>query len=110
MAAAELLKIEMIVGRSAPQAQRVDGLAAICNDGPIEWHTDQGGGAARDGLQIPAVHLERAAELDFYCLVRTKHLPGIAAAQPEVRTFALPAVFDRLLEHAIFITQSVAHR
>ena len=31
-------------------------------------------------------------------------------AQPVVRTFTLPAVFDRLLEHAIFVAESVAHR
>src|SRR4051812_28495100 len=59
---------------------------------------------------ISAVHLERAAELDFYCLVQTTHLPRVVTAQPMVRAFALPAVFDGLLEHAIFISQSVAHR
>src|SRR5271166_4979289 len=42
--------------------------------------------------------------------VRTKDFPRVVAAQPVIRTFALPAVFDRLPEHAIFITQPVTHR
>ena len=32
------------------------------------------------------------------------------AAWPVVRTFTLPAVFDGLLEYAIFITQPISHR
>src|SRR5882757_6887725 len=94
IAAAEFLKVEIVLCRSRPQAQRVDGFTAVANNRPIERDTDQGRGSARDGLQPSAVYLEGAAQLHFHGLVRTTDLPRIGALQPVVRNFALPAVFD----------------
>ena len=61
------------------------------------------------GAQAPAAHLERAVQLDFHLLVRPSDLPGVRAAEPVVRLFVLPAVLDGLAEHAVFVTQPVAH-
>src|SRR5689334_4323302 len=94
IAAAEFLKIEIIMRRGPPEPQRIDGFAAVSDHRPIKRDTDQGRGSAWDGLQPPAVHLESAAELDFNGLIGTRDLPGVPTAQPVVRTFTLPAVFN----------------
>ena len=110
IAAAECLKVE-IVGRSCrPQPQRIDGLAAVADHGPIKRDTDQRGGPAGYGAQLSTDHLERAVEFDFDRLVGTRDLPGILPTQPVVRLFMLPAVLDGLFEDAVFVTQPIAHR
>ena len=45
--AAEFLKVEVVMGRGAPEPQAVDGLAAEANDGPVEGNADQGRGTTR---------------------------------------------------------------
>ena len=47
IAAAELLKIEVIRRGRGPQPKRVDGLAAVSDDRTIIWNADQTGGLAR---------------------------------------------------------------
>ena len=56
------------------------------------------------------MHLERAAELDFNCLLRPGDLPRIGVSQPIVRVLVLPAVLDGLAENALLVAQPVAHR
>ena len=58
---------------------------------------------------MPVLQCERTVEFDLDRLVRTRHLPRVLATQPVVGLFALPAVLDRLPEHAVFVTQPVAH-
>ncbi len=55
------------------------------------------------------MHRERAIQFDLDGLVRTGHLPRVLAAQPIVRLFVLPAILNGLFEHAVFVTQPVAH-
>src|SRR5687768_4079308 len=43
VAAAEPLEVEVIRRRSGPEAQRVDGLAAVADDRTVERDADQGG-------------------------------------------------------------------
>ena len=45
--AAEFLKVELVMGRGAPEPQAVDGLAAEADHGPVEWNADQGRGTTR---------------------------------------------------------------
>src|SRR5207245_7513367 len=64
---------------------------------------------AGNRLQSPTADFERAIQLDSDLLVRTRDLPWIRVTQPVVRPLLLPAVVDRLPEHAVFVAQSVAH-
>ena len=110
VARAELLEVEVVVRRGAPQPQAVDGLAAEADHGPVVGNADQGRGAIGDDLQVALVHLEGAAELDLDGLAAARDLPRVLPAQPVVRMLALPAVLDRLPEHAVLVAQAVAHR
>src|ERR1051325_6130083 len=103
------LKIEVIGCARGPETQCVDGLAAIANYGPIKGNTDQARGLPNDSAQAPAVHLEGAVELDFNLLLRAVSLPRVREAEPIVRLFLLPPITDGLPEHAVFVTQPVAH-
>src|SRR6516164_8755717 len=94
IAAAEFLKVEIVVRRSAPQAQAVDGLPTKADDGSIKRDANQGRGAAGHNLQIPAMHLERAAKFELDGFVAARYLPRVVSAQPIIRTFALPTIFD----------------
>ena len=109
VAVAELLEVEEIRGRGGPQSQRVDRLAAVADDRPIEGNADQARWPSQDRPQLPAVHLERAVEFDLDFFVRPRDLPGVGATQPIVGLLLLPAILDRLPEDAVLITQAVAH-
>ena len=61
------------------------------------------------GTEAPLLQRERAIELDFHGVVGTRDLPRVRPAQPIVRLFLLPAVPDRLFEHAVFIAQAISH-
>src|SRR6516165_6717214 len=56
------------------------------------------------------MHVDRAEKFDFDRFLQAGDLPRVALAQPVVRLLALPAVLDRLSEHAVLVTQAVAHR
>ena len=58
----------------------------------------------------PAADLEGAVELYFHSFVWASDLPGVRPPEPVVRLFLLPAVLDGLLENAVFVAQTVAHR
>jgi hypothetical protein len=60
-------------------------------------------------MQAPLLQHERAVQSDFDGLLRAGDLPRVLAVQPVVRLFVLPAVLDGLFEHAVFVTQPVAH-
>ena len=110
IAAAEFLEVEVIMGRGFPQPQHVDGLAAKADDGPVVGDADQCRRPAGDQLHLAPVHLERAAELDLHDFAGARHLPRILMVQPVVGIFALPAVLDRLPEHAVLVAQAIASR
>ena len=52
IAAAEFLKVEVVVGRRGPEPKRIDGLAAEAHHGTIEGNADQTGRLAEDRAQI----------------------------------------------------------
>src|SRR5271155_1917871 len=108
IACSKLLKIEVIRGCRRPESKSVDRLASVAHHGTIKRYADQRRWASRNGLEITASQVEGAVYFDFNFLVGTCNLPGIVVAQPIVGTFLLPAIHDGLLEHAIFITQTIA--
>ena len=58
IAAAEFLKVEVIVCRRGPEPQRIDGLAAVADDRAIERNADESRWTADDRAQGAAAHLE----------------------------------------------------
>ena len=58
IAAAEFLKVEVIVRRRGPEPQRIDGLAAVANDRAIERNTDESRWTADDRAQGTAAYFE----------------------------------------------------
>ena len=55
------------------------------------------------------MHLERAVQRDLDPVLRAGDFPRVRAAEPVVRALPLPAVLDRLPEHAVLVAQPVAH-
>jgi hypothetical protein len=98
------------MGRGPPEPQGIDGLAAEADNRSVERDADQRRGAAGNQFHFAPVHLERATELDLHGFAGTSHLPRILMVQPVVRIFALPAVLDRLPEHAVLVAQAIARR
>jgi hypothetical protein len=83
--------------------------AAVADHRAVERQAEQAGWPAGDHGEAAAAHLERAAELDLHHVVRPRDLPRIGPPQPVVRLLQLPAVLNRLPEHAVLIAQPVAH-
>ena len=111
VAAVESLKVKVLLDRlGGPDAQLVDGLAGIANDGDIV-------GDSQDVLRVHRA-VERAAvllkalnaatELDGHGLVLTTNLPGIAVGEPLVGCLHLAAVNDLLLKQAVAVAHAVA--
>ena len=109
--AVEGLKVKVLLDRlSGPDAQLVDGLAGIANDGDV----------IRDSQDILRVHrtverasvllkaLNAATKLDGHGLVLTTDLPGIAVGEPLVGSLDLAAVNDLLLKQAVAVAHAVA--
>ena len=108
--AVEGLQIKVLLDRlGSPDAQLVDGLAGIANDGDV----------IRDGQDVLRVHraveraavllkaLDAATELDGHGLVLTTDLPGIAMGEPLVGSLDLAAVDDLLLKQAVAVAHAV---
>ena len=96
---------------SAPQAQRVDRVVVIADDG----HIIRDGADRRilfvDTFQAAVfvrAHVGIAAEADIDSLVDFLDFPGIAVDQPVVRQFYLLVVDDALVEQAVLIADAVA--
>src|SRR5579871_2801720 len=84
-------------------------MPAEADDGAVEGHADQDGGPAEGRLEAATAQLERAVEADAHRLIQPFDLPRVAALQPVVGPFLLPAVADRLTEDAVFVAQAIAH-
>jgi hypothetical protein len=96
--------------RCAPEAKRVDRLAAVADDWTVIRHADQRGGIVRHETKVSVAQLDRAAELDLDALGRAYDLPWVRMTQPIVRPFLLPAIVEALLEHAVLVAQTVPGR
>src|SRR5215475_1958810 len=55
------------------------------------------------------MQLERAAEMDGHGLERPRDLPRVGPRQPAVHLLVLPAVAERLLEHAVLVAKARSH-
>ena len=109
IAAAELREVKIIRRLDGPQAQRVDGFAAVADHRPVIRNADQRRRAAVDDAQRAVANLERHVELHLDGFVRSRHFPRIRPGEPVVGLFGLPAVADALPENAIVVAQAIAH-
>jgi hypothetical protein len=110
IAAAEPLEVERVRGGGAPQAKRVDRLAAVADHRPIIGHADQRRWVVRNHVQHSGAHFERAGERHLDALARPYDFPRIGIAQPVVRALLLPAVANFLPEDAVLVAKPIAHR
>jgi hypothetical protein len=54
IAAAESLEVEVVRRCCGPEPQRIDGLAAVTDDRPVQGNADQGGRSAGNGVESAA--------------------------------------------------------
>src|SRR5262245_57340014 len=93
-----------------PEPKRVDCPAPVTDDRTIERNSDQTGRPACDRVQGTTAYFDRAVELYIHRLVRARNLPRVGSTQPIGGNLLLPAVLDRLLENAVLVSQTIAHR
>ena len=67
-----------------------------------------------DGLpgtarKVPPCSSKEQFSLISTSLLWTNDLPRIRLPQPVIRLLVLPAVLDKLLKNAVFVSQAVAH-
>ena len=107
---AELLIVECMGRRRAPQPKRIDRVAAISDHRTVVRHADQRRRGMRNQAHVSVTQFETAAEfhLDGFALARD--LPRIGSPEPVVRPLLLPSVAKILPEHAVLVAQSVTHR
>src|SRR5215469_14445311 len=106
----ELLKIKEIRRSRRPEPKRINRLSSIAHHRTIKGYPDQAGRTATDDLKTTPTQLKGAVQLHFHLFMRSSNLPGIGVAEPIVRVLLLPAIHDGLLEHAVFVTQTIACR
>src|SRR4029453_5335949 len=93
-----------------PEPDVFDVLPAVADDGTVERHADQRRRTAGNRLGRAGTDLEGAVEGHLPEFVGARDLPGIGTTQPVVRLLVLPAVLDRLPEHAVLVAEPVPHR
>ena len=112
VAGIELAQVEGVCRDRLPEPQRIDGSVAITGNRDVVRHGQHIAGidpADTIFTVLVMVMLATAAEAHALGIFRAFHLPGIAVPQPVVRLFDLAAIDDALAEHAVFITQAIAH-
>ncbi|OIQ83854.1 hypothetical protein GALL_343470 [mine drainage metagenome] len=112
VAGIERVQVEFARRLGRPQAQVVDGIGLVAGDRHVVGHRHHGVAvhpAVLDAAVLVGELHHVAIELDRIEALRALEFPGIAVAQPVVRAFDLLPVFDALLEHAVFVTDAVAH-
>ena len=109
LAGVEALHVE-IGGLGLPQAQLGHALPVVALDIHVAGHGDDAGVVLVDDVveaALPAL-FDLAVKLDFNALVGMALQPHLAAGQPVVGFFLLPAVHDLLLENAVLVEDGVA--
>ena len=98
-------------GARRPQPQRVNvatapaGDRGVVGDGVDALGRIPGG---RRRLVVAAEIFDGAAEADRVMRLRALELPGVAAGEPVLRPFLLPAVVQPLFEQAVLVADAVA--
>src|SRR6202041_3177138 len=109
LAVTEGLEVEIFGRAGGPQAQRVDGPAAVPHDRAIVGNADQARGFAGYRSQSALAHLERAIEVNVHLITHAADFPGITARQPVIRPFDLHSFTDALLDNAALLPEPLAY-
>ena len=107
----EQLHIQRDRALGLPQAQVGDVVGIITGNRHIVRHRKHGGVVLVLDDQLAGfvkVGVHRAADLDLAGVVHGRDLPYVARGEPGIRQLDLLAVFDLLLEDAVFIADGVA--
>src|SRR5581483_12166870 len=105
-----IIEIEVFGGLGGPQAQGVDGLAAIADDRKVVRHTE-------DGLCLnpvpltavgPRTGFDTTFEFDRKRELGMRDFPGIAELEPFIGLFDLVSVKNPLVKDAEVIAEAVA--
>src|SRR5262245_65103083 len=99
--AAEFVEVKDLRRTCLPQAEGVDRLAPIADDGPIVRGPQQNGWLIVEHPLNPVLQADRGMELDRDDCLRAPHFPRIGVPQPEIGMFNLVAVLDLLAEDTI---------
>src|SRR5262245_53444427 len=110
VAPAEFQEVEVLVCRRAPEPQRVDGPAAVADDGPVVGRPHEDRRDVPERFQPPLPQLEGAIQPDLHGLPWAADLPGVGPAEPVVGVLALLAPGDLLAEDPVLVPQAVADR
>ena len=111
VAPAEGGQVDALGRAGAPQAQAVDDVGIIADDGDVIRHGDDGL-VVLEGYAQAAIHpllLQGAAEVDLDGVLQRGDLPGVAVFEPAVGQLDLLAVDDALAEQAVLIADGAAH-
>ena len=111
VAGVEDLEVERAGGAGAPEPQGVDGAAAVARDHRVVGDAEDGAlGEPADAVAAVrvGVALGVAAEADLDRHLGVGELPGVAAPEPVVGLFDLPAVLEGLAEDAELVADAVA--
>ena len=108
----EILQVQFIFGNSLPQAQGIDGIIIIADDGIVIGHRHNGFIVFMDHL-IAALAIgngtHMAAKFYFHRIFAALQAPGIAVFQPVIGILLLFAVFiNALLEDAVAVADAAA--
>src|SRR5271157_2104029 len=103
VAAAKLHEVEILVGRGAPEPQRVDCPAAVTDDRPVIGRPHEDCGDVPVDFHSPFPQPERTVQPDFYTFSGPDNLPGVGTAEPVVGVLDLLASVDLLAEHPVFV-------
>src|SRR5262249_59386493 len=99
VAAAEFVEVEDLGSTCFPQAEGVDRLAPIADDGPIVWGPQKNERLIVEHPLNPVLQADRGIELDRDDVLRALHFPRIGVPRPEVGIFNWMAVLDLLTIH-----------
>ena len=108
----EQLHVEVLNGLSLPQSEYGNGVAVFTGDHHVVCYCFDLGAIDIFGLHavFGPLLLDLAVEPYFERLIAPVGEPHLAAGQPYVGQFYLPAVYDLLFEQAEFVAQRIAHR
>ena len=110
IAGGKVSEVETVRGSCRPEAQGVDTLTPVADHRPVVGDAEQVARLVGHEPEAATLQGKRSVQRDLDGLARPGHLPRIWPAQPVVGLLHLMAALDRLLEYAVLVTQTIAHR
>src|SRR5262249_16185138 len=103
----KFLKVEGIRSSRSPEGESVDVLSAVAHHRAIIRYAEEAGWPVRNNLNASVPNFEGAVELDLHLLMLPTNFPRIGIGEQVVGMLPLPAIHERLAEHAVLITEAI---